>query len=323
VNNPISRRRFLVAAAATGLMVRMPSLMAASGSEAGSASGGHAGTATGGGPLTKPIPATGEPMPVIGMGTWRTFNVGHDRELVNQRAEVLRIFFERGGSMVDGSPMYGTAEAVLGRAMAMLEAHDKLFSATKIWTSDDSAGREQAAQSRELWGVPRFDLLQIHNLVGWRGHLETLKQMKDDGEVRYIGITTSHGRRHGDVAAIMEREPMDFVQLSYDIGNRQAEERLLPLARERGIAVIANRPFDGGRLFDRYKNRPLPDWAEQVGCANWAEFFLKYIVSHPDITCAIPATTRREHMRENMGALHGRLPDPEQRERMASHIAGL
>lgn len=303
-----SRRQFLAAMAAAGLMARFPPLLAQGGDK---------------GPITRAIPATGEPVPVIGMGTWRTFNVGRDPELLDQRAQVLEAFFRHGGSVIDSSPMYGTAEAVLGRLLPRLDAYGQTFAATKVWTSGKEAGREQMAESRRLWGVERFDLMQVHNLLDWQTHLDTLKQMKADGEIRYIGITTSHGRRLSEFEDIMAREPLDFVQLTYNIVDRWAENRLLPLARERGIAVIANRPFQGGRLFPRFQAEPLPAWAEEAGCRNWAEFFLKFIVSHPAMTCAIPATTSVEHMNENMGAQFGRLPDEGQRRQMAAYVREL
>lgn len=307
MSTDLTRRQFLLGMAATGLTLRAPALFARADSTA----------------ITRAIPSTGEKLPVIGMGTWRTFNVGGDQYLIDQRTEVLGTFFKRGGSVVDSSPMYGSADEVMGEALAALNAHDQVFGANKIWTGDETATRSQAEASRRKWGVDRFDLLQVHNLVGWQGHLETLKAMKEEGEVRYIGITTSHGRRHREFERVMEQEPLDFVQLTYNVLDREAENRLLPLARERGIAVIANRPFQGGRLFDRFQSEPLPDWAGDAGCRNWAEFFLKFIVSHPAMTCAIPATTSVEHMRENMGALYGRLPDAQQRERMARYVREL
>ena len=303
-----SRRRLLAAMAAAGLSLRFPPLLA---------------QARDSGPITRPIPATGQRVPVIGMGTWRTFNVGTDPVLLDQRGQVLQAFFEHGGALIDSSPMYGTAEDVLGRLLPRLDAYDQTFAATKVWTRGEQAGREQMAQSRELWGVTRFDLMQVHNLVDWQTHLDTLKQMKADGDIRYLGITTSHGRRLGKFEDIMASEPLDFVQLTYNIVDRWAEDRLLPLARERGIAVIANRPFQGGRLFSRFQSEPLPGWASEVGCRNWAEFFLKFIVSHPALTCAIPATTSVEHMNENMGAQFGPLPEAEQRERMARYVREL
>ncbi len=302
-----TRRQFLAALAATGLSLRLPALMAAPDEKV----------------LNRAIPSSGEPLPVIGMGTWRTFNVGGDQHLVNERTEVLKAFLELGGTLVDSSPMYGSADDVMGEALESLNAHDKVFSANKIWTRDGGATREQDRETREKWGIERFDLQQIHNLLAWEEHLDTLKQMKADGDIRYLGITTSHGRRHRDLAQIMEQQPLDFVQLTYNVLDREAEQRLLPLARERGIAVIVNRPFQGGGLFRRFQSEPLPGWAGEAGCGNWAEFFLKFIVSHPAVTCAIPATTRVEHMQENMGAMYGKLPDEQQRRQMADYVAGL
>ncbi|TYC59571.1 aldo/keto reductase [Marinobacter sp. BW6] len=269
------------------------------------------------------IPGTDESTPAIGMGTWITFNVGGDEQLIAQRIEVLKTFFELGGTVVDGSPMYGSAADVMGEALNALDGHDRIFAATKIWTGDESETRAEAARSSRRWGVDQFDLLQVHNLLGWQGHLETLKQMKANGEVRYIGITTSHGRRHREFAQIMEREPLDFVQLTYNVLDREVEDRLLPMAEERGIGVIVNRPFQGGSLFRRFQSEPLPDWAGEAGVGNWAEFFLKYIISHPAVTCAIPATSKVEHMKENMGALYGKLPDADQRQRMADYVRSL
>ncbi|MGM0774715.1 aldo/keto reductase [Marinobacter sp.] len=302
-----SRRRFLAAMAATGLSLRVPSLLAAAGDKA----------------ITRAIPSSGEQLPVIGMGTWRTFNVGGDQQLVAERTRVLETFLESGGTLVDSSPMYGSADDVMGEALESLGAHDRVFSANKIWTRDGSATREQDRASSRKWGIERFDLQQVHNLLAWESHLDTLKQMKADEDIRYLGISTSHGRRHDDLAQIMEQEPLDFVQLTYNVLDREAEQRLLPLAKERGIAVIVNRPFQGGSLFRRYQSESLPGWAEDAGCSNWAEFFLKFIVSHPAVTCAIPATTRVEHMQENMGALYGKFPDEQQRRQMADYVAGL
>ena len=273
--------------------------------------------------LTRPIPATGEPMPVIGMGSWITFNVGDDAALRADRVEVLRTFFDWGGGLVDSSPMYGSSEAVIGHCLDRLGDTPGLFSATKVWTWSQWMGRRQMAASQRLWGVDGFDLMQIHNMVDWRAHLETLMAWKKAGRLRYIGITTSHGRRHRDFERAMAEQPFDFVQFTYNVVDREAERRLLPLAAERGQAVIVNRPLRGGALFDRVAGRPLPDWAGEFDCANWAQFFLKFIVSHPAVTCAIPATSRVDHMRENMGAAYGRLPDPDMRRRMVRHVADL
>jgi diketogulonate reductase-like aldo/keto reductase len=270
----------------------------------------------------KKIPSSGEEIPVIGMGTWRTFNVGSDRVLRDRRAEVLKAFFEHGGGMVDNSPMYGSAREVVGHALKKTGIPETLFSAEKIWTEDGTKTREQTAESAGMWGVETFDLMQIHNLVAWEPHLATLRKMKEEGKIRYIGITTSHGRRHEDLEKIMRSEPLDFVQLTYNLTHRKVEERLLPVAAERGIAVIANRPFDGGDLINRLKSKrtPLPAWAAEIDCKTWAEFLLKFIVSHPAVTCAIPATSKVGHMHENMAARLGRMPDEETRKRMIAFV---
>jgi diketogulonate reductase-like aldo/keto reductase len=274
-------------------------------------------------PLTKPIPASGEPLPVIGMGTWITFNVGEDPAALAVRTEILRAFFAGGGGIIDSSPMYGSAEAVLGRVLPRLDDHAGLFAATKVWTSSGRAGPVEIAESRRLWGVDKFDLLQVHNLLAWQEHLETLNQMKADGDLRYIGVTTSHGRRHRELEQIMRDEPLDFVQLTYNIVDREAEQRLLPLAQERGIAVIANRPFRRKALIHRADGHPLPGWAAEIGCRSWAQALLKYIVSHPAVTCAIPATSQVAHMQENMAAAAEPLPDAALRSRMAADFAAL
>lgn len=273
--------------------------------------------------LTRPIPASGEPLPVIGMGSWITFNVGSDDYLRARRVEVLRAFFAEGGAVIDSSPMYGSSEAVIGDCLQRLGRPRPLFAATKVWTPLQWLGVKQMEASRELWGVERFDLMQIHNLVDWETHLETLADWKARGRVRYVGITTSHGRRHREFETIMAGRPLDCVQFTYNILDREAERRLLPLAAERGLAVIVNRPFRRGALFDYFQHRPLPAWAGEIDCANWAQFFLKFIVSHPAVTCAIPATSRVDHMRENIGAARGRLPDPELRRRMVRYVEGL
>jgi diketogulonate reductase-like aldo/keto reductase len=274
-------------------------------------------------PLTKAIPGTGERLPAIGMGSWLTFDVGDDRASRAGRLEVLQVFFDRGGAVIDSSPMYGSSEEVIGYCLERTENKHALFSATKVWTLFQSRGVRQMEESRRLWGAERFDLMQIHNLLDWEVHLETLIGWKAQGRVRYIGITTSHGRRHGDLEKVMAGQPIDFVQFTYNILDREAERRLLPLAAERGLAVIVNRPFRQGALFDHFERRPLPNWAREFDCANWAQFFLKFIVSHPAVTCAIPATTRVDHMRENMGAAYGRLPDPDLRRRMVRYVEGL
>jgi diketogulonate reductase-like aldo/keto reductase len=267
-------------------------------------------------PILRPIPATGELVPAIGLGTWITFDAGADTARRAALQPVLQAFFDRGGTLIDSSPMYGSSEEVIGALLPRISGRPAPFAATKVWILGRGAGARQMEISRTLWGVPRFDLLQIHNMVDWQAHLHTLKAWKAEGRVRYIGITTSHGRRHTDMEKALATEPFDFVQLTYNFADRSVERRLLPLAAERRIAVIANRPFDGGNLFDRVRGRPLPAWGGEFECETWAAFFLKFVVSHPAVTCAIPATSQTPHMLENMGALYGRLPDAHTRQRM-------
>ena len=285
----------------------------------------HIALAASSGMKKKLIPASGERIPVIGMGTWRTFNVGDDEQLRLDRTRVLEAFFEHGGGMVDSSPMYGSAAAVMGFALERLGYPDGLFSAEKVWTENEGQTREQVEEQERLWGIETFDLMQVHNLVAWEAHLEKLQQMKADGEIRYVGITTSSGRRHDQFERVMADHDLDFVQLTYNITHRRVEDRLLPLADEKGIAVIANRPYDGGSLIRNLKARhSVPDWAvEEFDCRGWVDYLLKFLVSHPAVTCAIPATTSVEHLHENMRAGTGPMPTSELRQRMIDHIESL
>lgn len=272
--------------------------------------------------VKKAIPATGELLPVIGMGSWITFDVEDERERAT-RAQVLQAFFDRGGALIDSSPMYGASQEVIGQCLRQIKNKNTLFAATKVWIYGQWLGVKQMETARELWGVPRFDLMQIHNMLDWKTHLDTLKAWKADGRIRYIGITTSHGRRHEEMERALAKEPFDFVQFTYNLADREVEQRLLPLAAERGIAVIINRPFQGGSLFGKVRGKPLPAWAQEFGCTNWAQFFLKFIVSHPAVTCAIPATSQAAHMFENMGAGFGPLPDAATRQRMLAYFKKL
>lgn len=255
-------------------------------------------------------------IPSIGMGTWRTFDVGASEQARAQRAEVLRAFFDMGGRLIDSSPMYGSSQAVVGDGLARIGRADDVFSADKVWIRGGANGPAQISESARRWRIGKFNLLQVHNLVSWRAHLETLNAMKAEGRLGAVGITSYSGLRYRDMAQIMETEALDFIQLTYNIVDREAEKRLLPMAKERGVRVIANRPFREGALIDAAKRRPLPGLAAELGADNWAQFLLKFIISHSAVTAAIPATRRVDHMRENMGALNGPLPDAALRREM-------
>ena len=272
-------------------------------------------------PLTRPIPSSGEQVPRVGLGTWITFNVGQDPPARAQCVQVMRAFFEGGGRVVDSSPMYGSSQGVIGEGLRTLAAQQRVFSADKVWTSSDGATQVEA--SRGHWQVPRFDLLQVHNLLAWEKQLPLLQRMKERGQLRYVGITTSEGRRHREFEQVMRAHRLDFVQFTYNILDRDAEERLLPLAAERGIAVLANRPFQEGDLLRKLQRHPLPPWAAEIECTSWAQFALKFVISHPAVTCAIPATRRVDHVRENLAVAGGRMPEEAMRRRMASHVASL
>jgi diketogulonate reductase-like aldo/keto reductase len=271
---------------------------------------------------SRPIPSSGERIPIVGMGTWLTFDVGEGVAERAQRQTVLQAFFAAGGGMIDSSPMYGRAERVVGELLPQVAHRGQLFAATKVWTAFDRVGPAQIDESLRLWKRARFDLLQVHNLLNWRAHLKTLRAARDAGRTRTIGVTTSHGRKHDEMALILKTEPIDFMQITYNLADPSAEP-LLELAAERGVAVIVNRPYDGGSLFDRVGAGRLPPWAAEAGCANWPEFLLKWVLAHPAVTCAIPATRQALHMDENMAAGRGVLPTAAQRRRMQAHVAAL
>jgi diketogulonate reductase-like aldo/keto reductase len=273
--------------------------------------------------ITRKIPSSGETIPAVGLGTWITFNVGNDPVARDASAEVMRTFFAAGGRMIDSSPMYGSSQDVIGHGLHKLGKPDSLLAADKVWISSGARGPAQIEASRQRWGVPRFDLLQVHNLLSWEEHLPTLLRMKADGHVRYVGITTSEGRRHREVERIMASQRIDFVQATYNVLDREIETRIFPLARERGIGVIVNRPFREGALIRQVARHPLPAWAAEIGCTSWAQFLLKFIVAHPDVTCAIPATSNVAHVRENVGVARGILPDTAMRRRMAEYVEAL
>lgn len=274
--------------------------------------------------IRKPIPSSGEEIPTIGIGSWQSFDVpASDVAGRNNCTDVLRKFFELGGGMVDSSPMYGNAQAAIGQALAAIGDAPGLFSATKVWTSGREAGIQQMQEAERLWGVQAFDLLQVHNLMDWSTHLQWLTRWKQEGRVRYTGITTSHGSRHEQVGELMKHEPFDFVQFTYSLGNRAAEQSLLPLAQEHGKAVIINRAFQGGQLFSRVRGKALPGFAADFGCESWAQYFLKWVTSHPAVTCVIPATSKLHHLEDNMGAMHGRLPNADERREMERYFDSL
>ena len=271
--------------------------------------------------LTRPIPSTGAQLPVIGCGTWRGFDVGESARQRAALAGVLRALFDAGGSVVDSSPMYGRAEGVVGDLLAEAGTRDKAFLATKVWTSGKQAGIAQMLQSKQLLQTDRIDLMQVHNLLDWRVHLKTLRQWKDEGRIRHIGVTHYTSSAYAELETVLRAEPLDFVQLNYSVMDRAAEQRLLPLALERRVAVLANLPLASGSALRAVVSRPLPAVAGELGCTSWAQLLLKFVVSHPAVTCAIPGTSRPEHMADNAAAGIGPLAHDAQRERIARAYA--
>jgi len=271
--------------------------------------------------LTRPIPSSGVQVPVIGVGTWRGFDVGGNAAARAQLTGVLQALFEAGGRVIDSSPMYGSSEEVTGYLLASLAAHDRAFVATKVWTEGRAAGIAQMEASMRKLRDERIELMQIHNLLDWRTHLDTLRAWKRDGRIQHLGITHYRDDAHDQLEAVIRAEAIDAVQLNYSIDNRAAEQRLLPLAADRGVAVLVNLPFGGGGLLKRLQGKPLPTWAGEIGCRSWAQVLLKYVVSHPAVTCVIPGTSRPEHMRENAEAGSGALPDAALRARMVRDVA--
>ena len=266
------------------------------------------------------IPSTGALLPVVGLGTWRTFDVGADPAERAALAEVLRVLFAAGGSVIDSSPMYGVAESVVGDLLRAGRNRDKAFLATKVWIRGRAEGIAQMRQSLARLRTERIELMQVHNLVDWRTQLATLRAWKQDGRIAYLGVTHYTASAHDELEAVMRSEPLDFAQLNYAMNDRAAERRLLPLAAERGIAVLVNQPFGGGGLLRSLSGRPLPAWAAEIGCASWAQILLKFVLGHPAVTCVIPGTAKPEHMRDNVRAGFGTMPDAEMRRRMAEFL---
>jgi diketogulonate reductase-like aldo/keto reductase len=272
-------------------------------------------------PIMRPIPSSGEKLPVIGLGTWQTFDVdpAHSAPL----AEVLRTFVKLGGRVVDSSPMYGRAEQVIGDLLTKLKLRDSLFLATKVWTRGKQAGIDSMERSFARLQTKTIDLMQVHNLVDAETQLQTMREWKAQGRFRYLGVTHYEAGAFAEVAKILAREKLDFVQINYSIMEREAEAEIFPLAQDQGVAVIVNRPFSAGDLFHRVRGKPLPDFAAELNCTSWAQFLLKWIVAHPAVTCAIPATNNVQHLEDNMHGGVGRLPDAKLRQRMIEAVSNL
>ena len=267
--------------------------------------------------MSKQIPSTREPLPVIGVGTWQTFDVGADNAARAQLRDVLKLLK---GNVVDSSPMYGSSESVAGDLIAGLGTREQLFMATKVWTRGRAEGIAQMETSFKRLRVERMDLMQIHNLVDVETHTKTLLEMKSRKKIRYLGITHYTSSAYAEVERWLKTRQYDFLQINYSLGERESERRILPLAKELNVAVIVNRPFAEGALFRKTKSIPLPSWAAELGIGSWAQYFLKWIVSHPAVTCAIPGTGNPKHMADNLGAGRGPLPDAAARKRMAEHF---
>jgi aryl-alcohol dehydrogenase-like predicted oxidoreductase len=310
--NEITRRHAtkLIGASAAGLLLPVRASRAQTKSESSAM-------------LMRPIPSSGEKLPVIGLGTWRTFDVDLTSDNRRQLGDVLSLFMTLGGRVIDTSPMYGRAEDVIGDLTTALGIRDKLFLATKVWTRGKENGIRSMERSMVRLRTKQLDLMQVHNLVDVQTHLATLRQWKEQGRIRYIGITHYEAGAFAEMEKIMRSEKLDFVQINYSIMEREAEERILPLAQERGIAMIVNRPFGGGDLFNRVRSKSLPEWSAEFDCRSWAQFLLKWIIANPAVTCAIPATDKARHLEDNMQAGIGRLPDPSMRQRMVESVGSL
>jgi diketogulonate reductase-like aldo/keto reductase len=270
--------------------------------------------------LKRKIPTSGELLPAIGLGTWQTFDVGNAAAERVPLKEVLKTLLDKGGSIVDSSPMYGSSEKVVGDLSTELNINTKLFIATKVWTTGKDEGIAQMNNSFNLLQRKQVDLMQIHNLVDWQLHLKTLRDWKEQGRIRYLGITHYAESAYSKIEDILKNNPVDFLQINYSLLSRTAEERLFPLAQEKGVAIIINQPFEEGALFQRVKGKSLPAWASDFDCTSWGQFFLKFILSHTAVTCVIPGTSKPHHMADNAGAGFGKLPDENQRQQMIRFI---
>ena len=262
------------------------------------------------------IPSTNEKIPVVGLGTWQTFDIGDSEEERLPLKEVLKVLIEHGGSVIDSSPMYGRSEKVVGELTSKLKAKNVLFEATKVWTTGEEEGIQQMNTSMSLMQAQPMDLMQIHNLLDWKVHMKTLRKWKEEGKIRYIGVTHYHKGGYEEVERIMRNESIDFVQINYNLKVRDAAERILPLAQDRGIGVLINRPYEGGQLFQASKNKTFPSWADEFSAKSWGQLFLKFILAHPAVTCVIPGTSKAKHMLDNVQAGFGALPTLKHQEKM-------
>ena len=275
------------------------------------------------GPLARRVPKTGEAIPAVGLGTWQVFDVASDAKEKAQARETLKVFVELGGRVIDSSPMYGSSESVTGELAAALGVKGRLFVATKVWTSGRQAGIRQMEDSMRKLRVERLDLMQVHNLVDAPTHLATLREWKSAGRIRYLGVTHYHAGAHADLEKIIRPGDVDFVQVNYSLAEPEADRRLLAAAADSRTAEIVNRPFAEGSMFRRVRDKPLPAWAQEIGCTSWAQFFLKWIIAHPAVTCAIPGTRNPRHVADNLGAASGPLPDEAMRRRMSVYFESL
>ncbi len=307
---PIPRRAVLRLGALTAASLLMPQLPSTPARAQGAL-------------LARPVPSTGEPLPVVGLGTWQAFDVAGDAAAVEEAREALRALVAAGARVIDSSPMYGSAESVAGQLVQELGVRDRVFVATKVWTEGRNAGRSQMDASMKKLRVERLDLMQVHNLVDTGTHLDTLKEWKAAGRVRYLGVTHYHAGAHAALETVVRSGQVQFVQVNYSLAEPEADRRLLAAAADKGVAVIVNRPFAEGAMFRRTRGKPLPAFAAELGCESWAQFFLKWILGHPAVTCAIPGTRNAGHLADNLGAARGPLPDAAARRRMAEHYAAL
>lgn len=273
--------------------------------------------------ITKPIPSSGELIPAIGMGTWQTFDVGADSGARQNLGRILKTFVRGGGRVVDSSPMYGNSESVVGEVAEQIGVSELLFKASKVWTEGKKPGITQMQQSMQRMQTKKMDLMQVHNLIDVDTHLATIAEWKSDGKIRYSGITHYNSGGYSQMLKVMRRQPLDFIQINYSMLSREAEQQLFPLAQEQGVAVIVNRAYEQGRLFTAVRNKRLPAWAQEFDCTSWGQFFLKFVISHPAVTCVIPATSKVHHMQDNMQAGHGRLPTLKQRKKMLKYFQSI